>query len=201
MTEFQLPGLLEGRLIGRPGWDQYFMAIAKVVSTRSTCSSRPVGCVITSGNRIVATGYNGAPPGEVHCTDLGRDGKIYCTRRARNVPDQMKLQAGCNSLHAEENAIDLAHRLGLAGLLPVSTLYTTLAPCERCIEKMRLNGMTKVYYELAYESVDKERDAMWARKARSVFSVYEQISLGGQETKKIAGALLGVTSDRLLPSG
>ncbi|MDR2368144.1 MAG: dCMP deaminase family protein [Deltaproteobacteria bacterium] len=201
MTEFTIPSPLEGRLIDRPDWNQYFMAIAKVVSTRSTCSSRPVGCVIAVGNRILATGYNGAPPGATHCTDLGRDGRIYCARRANNVPDDLKLQAGCHSLHAEENAIDLAHRFGVADLLPGSTLYSTLSPCIRCIGKLKRNGVARVYYELAYESVNRERDEDWARVARESFEVYERLSIEGQEAKKIAGALLGLTSERLLPSG
>ncbi|MDR3134767.1 MAG: dCMP deaminase family protein, partial [Deltaproteobacteria bacterium] len=172
--------------MARPDWGQYFMAIAKVVSTRSTCSSRPVGCVIAVGNRILATGYNGAPPGETHCTDLSRDGHIYCARRANNVPDSLKLHGGCNSLHAEENAIDLAHRFGLADLLPGSTLYSTLSPCVRCIGKLKNNGVSKVYYELAYESVDKERDKAWAKIARESFEVYEQLAITGQDAKKIA---------------
>jgi deoxycytidylate deaminase len=116
------------------------------------------------------------------------------------VPDQLKLQVGCNSLHAEENAIDLAHRFGLADLLPGSSVYSTLSPCIRCIQKLKKNGVAKVYYELAYESVDKERDEMWEKEAREAFEVYEQVSIVGQDSKKIAGALLGVTSERLLPS-
>jgi dCMP deaminase len=201
MDGFPIPSLLEGRLIARPGWDQYFMAIAKVVSTRSTCSSRPVGCVIAVGNRILATGYNGAPPGEVHCTDLGQDGQIYCARRAQNVPDSLKLQEGCRSLHAEENAIGLAHSFGLASHLPGSTLYSTLSPCIRCIKRLRENGVARVFYELPYQSVDAGRDEEWSRAAREAFEVYERLPMPGQEARKIAGALLGVTSVRLLPSG
>jgi dCMP deaminase len=177
------------------------MAIAKVVSTRSTCSSRPVGCVIAVGNRILATGYNGAPPGAIHCTDLGHDGQIYCARRANNIPDRLKLLHGCSSLHAEENAIDLAHRFGVADLLPGATLYSTLSPCIKCIERLKNNGITKVYYELPYESVNRERDESWARAAKEAFDVYERLSISGDDAKKIAGALLGITSERLLPSG
>lgn len=201
MLDIQIPSLLERRLITRPGWNEYFMAIAKVISTRSTCSSRPVGCVIVVGNRILATGYNGAPPGKTHCTDLSSDGHIYCARRANNIPDQLKLQAGCHSLHAEENAVNLAHSFGVASLLPGSTLYSTLSPCIRCIATLKKNGIAKVYYELAYQSVDNERDEEWTKVARESFEVYEQLTIPDQDSKKIAGALLGVTSERLLPSG
>jgi dCMP deaminase len=200
VADFPLPGLEEGRLIGRPDWNQYFLAIAKVVSTRSTCSSRPVGCVITRGNRILVTGYNGAPPGEPHCTDQGAEGRIFCARRAGQVPDEHKLNA-CRSLHAEANAIDLAERLGLSELLRGSTVYTTLSPCVRCIERLKASGVAKVYYELAYASIDLDRDRRWEAAAREAFEVYEQLAISDPSLRKIAGALVGVTSERLLPSG
>jgi dCMP deaminase len=200
MPNYVIPSLLERRLIARPDWNEYFMAIAKVVSTRSTCSSRPVGCVIAVGNRILATGYNGAPPGEPHCTDLGQDGQIFCARRANNIPDELKLQKGCNSLHAEENAISFAHEFGVADQLPDATLYTTLSPCIRCIKKLHANKIHRVYYELPYASVNKERDERWSRIARKSFSVYEQLSISEKDASKIAGALLEITSERLLPS-
>ena len=53
----------------RPTWHEYFMLMAKLCATRSTCYSRPVGAVIARDKRILATGYNGAPPGAWHCTD------------------------------------------------------------------------------------------------------------------------------------
>ena len=43
----------------RPGWDEYFIGIAKAVSTRATCLRRKYGAVITKDNIIVSTGYNG----------------------------------------------------------------------------------------------------------------------------------------------
>ncbi|MDR1487894.1 MAG: dCMP deaminase family protein [Deltaproteobacteria bacterium] len=199
MDNFPLPNLLEGRLIPRPNWDQYFMAIAKVVSTRSTCSSRPVGCVITVENRILVTGYNGAPPGDPHCTEMGSEGQIYCARRAQNAPDQLKLQF-CSSLHAEENALNLAAKFGLTDLLPSASIYTTLSPCIRCIEHLKSKGVKKVYYELAYQSVDAERDRYWESIALSVFDVYQQVSLSESSTQKITQSLVRITSERLLSS-
>jgi dCMP deaminase len=200
MENYPLPNLLEGRLINRPNWEQYFMAIAKVISTRSTCSSRPVGCVITRDNRILVTGYNGAPAGEKHCTEMGSNGQIYCARRAQNIPDQLKLQV-CPSLHAEENALNLAKHLGLAELLKGATIYTTLSPCIRCINHLKLCGIKKVFFELAYQSIDAKRDKEWEDIAKSAFEVYQQVSLSEPSTQKIAQALVGITSERLLPSG
>ena len=53
----------------RPSWDEYFMLIAKLVSTRSTCNSRPTGAVLVKDRQILATGYNGSMPGAPHCSD------------------------------------------------------------------------------------------------------------------------------------
>lgn len=47
----------------RKSWDEYFMEIAEIVKTRSTCLRRQVGAVIVKDNRIITTGYNGAPSG------------------------------------------------------------------------------------------------------------------------------------------
>jgi deoxycytidylate deaminase len=47
----------------RPSWDEYFMLIAKLVSTRSTCNSRPTGAVLVKDRQILATGCNGSLPG------------------------------------------------------------------------------------------------------------------------------------------
>ena len=47
----------------RPNWDEYFMEVAKLTATRSTCLRRQVGAVIVKDRHIIATGYNGAPRG------------------------------------------------------------------------------------------------------------------------------------------
>ena len=45
-------------------WDEYFMAIAKLSSKRSKDPSTQVGaCIVSSDNRILSIGYNGAPNG------------------------------------------------------------------------------------------------------------------------------------------
>lgn len=64
----------------RPGWDDYFMEIARVVSSRSTCMRRSVGAVIVKNKQIVATGYNGTPKDLPHCEVTG------CLREQLHVP-------------------------------------------------------------------------------------------------------------------
>ena len=83
----------------RPGWDEYFIEIAKVVSSRSTCTRRRYGAVIVKDKVIISTGYNGAPRGDDNCIDTG-----ICERTARNVPAGERYEL-CVAVHAEQNAI------------------------------------------------------------------------------------------------
>ncbi|MCG2720670.1 MAG: deaminase [Thermodesulfovibrionales bacterium] len=83
----------------RPGWDEYFIGIAKAVSTRATCLRRKYGSVITKDNIIVTTGYNGTPRGMKDCLDAGK-----CTRKELQIPHGERYEL-CHSVHAEANAI------------------------------------------------------------------------------------------------
>jgi dCMP deaminase len=83
----------------RPDWNEYFLEIAKVVSSRSTCLRRRYGAVIVKDNVIVSTGYNGAPRGSVNCVDRGS-----CRRKELNVPAGERYEL-CEAVHAEQNAI------------------------------------------------------------------------------------------------
>ena len=119
----------------RPTWDEYFLAIAEMVSRRSTCPRAHVGAVIVSqDNRILSTGYNGSPPSEPHCGDIGClmvDG--HCQR----------------TLHAEVNAVAFAARFGVS--LKDSILYMwssrgDVIPCREC-EKVRVATGVRLWIE------------------------------------------------------
>jgi dCMP deaminase len=90
----------------RPSWDQYFMNIAKQISLRSTCLCVNIGSIITINNRIVSTGYVGAPRNTKDCYQ-----RKYCIRRKLNVPSGQQYEL-CASVHAEQNAIINAARSG-----------------------------------------------------------------------------------------
>ena len=56
----------------RPGWDAYFMGIARAISTRMSCDRAQIGCVIVSpDHRILSGGYGGAPSGWPSCDEVG----------------------------------------------------------------------------------------------------------------------------------
>jgi len=83
----------------RPEWDDYFIEIAKVVSSRSTCLRRKYGAVIVKDRVLISTGYNGSPRGIDNCIDLQR-----CIRKEQNIPSGERYEL-CEAVHAEQNAI------------------------------------------------------------------------------------------------
>lgn len=137
----------------RPSWDEYFMMLAKLAASRSTCLSRPTGAVVVKDKQVLATGYNGSLPGQAHCMDEG-----VCFRRTLKWPEAVKYDM-CRSSHAEANAISLAAKKGVS--LEGATVYCTLEPCITCAKLIVTSGITRVVYEHAYDSPIAERDQYW----------------------------------------
>lgn len=184
----------------RPSWDEYFMLIAKLVSTRSTCNSRPTGAVLVKDRQILATGYNGSMPGAPHCSDQTLpDGSPYCHRRALQVTDAAKYNY-CRASHAEANAIAQAARHGVA--IKGATLYVTLEPCYVCLKLLATAQIDRVFFELPYESRDQDRDRFWRQQAirEAGFSVYRQLTVSPEALAAVLPALTDPTSRRRLPS-
>jgi len=118
-----------------PDIDNYFMSIAHMVSSRSTCLRRNVGSVIVKGKQIVSTGYNGSPQGMPHCLDIG------CAREGVPSGERSEL---CRGAHAEQNAINFAARYGIA--IEGATIYTTHLPCSWCAKSIVNAGIKRVVY-------------------------------------------------------
>ncbi|MEO9170636.1 MAG: dCMP deaminase family protein [Candidatus Baltobacteraceae bacterium] len=117
----------------RPGWDEYFMQIAHTVATRATCPRASVGAILVREHRILTTGYNGAPRGVAHCTEVG------CT-----IAGDHCLRA----THAEANAIVQGALYGVA--LQGASAYCTHQPCIGCSKLLVSAGIVKIVYDLAY---------------------------------------------------
>lgn len=115
----------------RPSRDSYFLDIAEVVATRSTCLRRAVGCVLVDihGN-IVATGYNGVPRGQAHCNE-----GFPCPGATKSSGLGL---AECYAIHAEQNAL-----MQCPNVNQLTTAYVTSSPCVHCV-KMLLNTSAKV---------------------------------------------------------
>ena len=124
------------------------MNIAREVSTRSTCDRKFVGAVIVRDKCILTTGYNGAPRGLAHASEVG------CLRDRLGVPSGQRHEL-CRGLHAEQNAIVQAARHGIS--IDGAELYCTTHPCSICIKMIINAGLTTVYYLEGYaDAVSKD---------------------------------------------
>ncbi|GHV51749.1 cytidine deaminase [Synergistales bacterium] len=125
----------------RPSWDAYFLAMAMMASMRSTCLRRRVGAVVTSGNRVLATGYNGSPSRTRHCEETG------CRRQLLGIPSGERHEI-CRGSHAEMNAIAQAASCGTA--IYGSVLYSTHEPCSMCAKLIINAGCSRTVYMHPY---------------------------------------------------
>lgn len=130
----------------RPDWDEYFIEIAKVVSSRSTCLRREYGAVIVKDRVIISTGYNGSPRGIYNCIDTG-----VCTREELNIPSGERYEL-CEAVHAEQNAIINAPPERMKGAtiyiagFEEDRSYASGKPCKLCDRMIRNAQIEKVIY-------------------------------------------------------
>lgn len=110
-----------------PSWDDYFLAIARTVATRSKDPDTQVGCVVVDErHRVVLTGYNGAEPGvDDDALDWSRPAKYAWIR------------------HAEWNAMHGSYITQWDGT-SLCTLYCTGFPCSDCMQKIATKGIKRV---------------------------------------------------------
>ncbi len=103
-------------------WSDYFIGMAKYISTKSHDSSTKVGAVIVdSKNRIVGTGFNGSPRGVLDASN--REQKLMRT------------------IHAEANALHFSVR-DVEGC----TIYVTHPPCAHCAGHLIQRGISCVVF-------------------------------------------------------
>lgn len=132
--------------MSRPDWNEYFLQVATTVAQRASCLRRKCGAVFTRDHRILATGYNGAPPGMPQCDEVGCEMENgHCVR--------------CT--HAETNAIATAARFGVS--LEGSTLYIHGGtPCYACAKVLLVAGVKAIFCDTTYpdqRSLDLFRQA------------------------------------------
>lgn len=125
-------------------WDKRFMELASSIANWSSCyqENRKIGAVIVRNKRIITTGYNGAPSGIQSCSERGE-----CLRRKRNIPSGT-MQEICYAIHAEQNAIIQAAKLGIS--IDGATLYCTHQPCVICAKMIVNAGIKRVVYAEGY---------------------------------------------------
>ena len=121
--------------MARASWVEYFTQMSQLVATRSTCPRRNVGAVLVRSHRVIASGYNGAPAGQPHCTEVGCViENNHCVR----------------TIHAELNALLQCARYGIA--TQDVDLFCTDMPCQHCARAVVQAGIRRIYYLRPYQS-------------------------------------------------
>ncbi|MDR2007831.1 MAG: cytidine/deoxycytidylate deaminase family protein [Alphaproteobacteria bacterium] len=130
--------------MGRPTWDEYFLNILDAVALRASCDRGKSGCVITMDNRILSTGYVGAPAGLPSCDEVG-----HLLREVKYEYGEVK-QHCVRTIHAEQNAIIYAARYGVS--INGATLYCTMTPCPVCCMLIIASGIKRVVAKHDYQA-------------------------------------------------
>ena len=123
-------------------WDKRFMELTELVGTWASCYRRKVGAIIVKDQRVLTTGYNGAPAGISSCVERGE-----CLREKMNIPSGTRAET-CYAAHAEQNAIIQAARYGAN--IDGATLYCTHQPCVICAKMIINAGIKRVVYKEGY---------------------------------------------------
>jgi len=113
--------------------DVYFLFMARFAALRGTCARRTVGCILVDSKYyVLATGYNGVPSGEEHCTD----------KPCAGAKDPSGDTSRCRAIHAERNAVqqllsrDLISGLSVPLAAKVARAYVSVSPCLACAKYM-----------------------------------------------------------------
>ncbi len=137
------------------------MEVARTVATRATCPRASVGAVLVREQRILTTGYNGAPRRVPHCTEVGCELVAgHCVR----------------STHAEANAVvqGALHGVQLEG----ATAYCTHQPCVNCAKLLISAGIVRIVYEAPYDDPFAQRLLAEAGVALAHFATLEHAAGG-----------------------
>lgn len=147
--------MAEERKHYRPSWDDYFMAITKIIASRGTCDRLYTGAVLVKDNRIISTGYNGSPAGLPHCHTAGHlyeEG--HCVR----------------TIHGEHNALlQVAIQGGTSTM--GATLYTKYSPCIHCTKYIIACGIKRVVVGKIYRN---EQAVEMLRQAGVEVVIYQE---------------------------
>ena len=135
---------MDNNIPKRPGFDQYFIEIAKVVASRSTCLRKKSGAVVVKDKIIIGTGYLGSSRGSENCIDKG-----VCRMKEAKAAG---VQQACAAVCAESNALlnsDPSRMKGatiyIAGIEADGSVADS-KPCPMCV-RMIQNAMVE---EVAY---------------------------------------------------
>jgi dCMP deaminase len=123
----------------RPGWDEYFMGIARAVSTRMSCDRAQIGCVIISpDHRILSGGYGGAPSGWPSCDEVGHQ-----------MAEMATGDSTVDATDVEHKLVEIINRLpsNIVGLIPVMAIAREAFQAGRDSKPSRQSCIRTVHAE------------------------------------------------------
>lgn len=119
------------------------MRVAEQLAALSTCDRKHVGAVIVKDGRAVSWGFNGAPPGQPHCSENNHG---WAPKFKAKVEEM-----GCrNATHAEANALAFAAKQGIS--TEGATCFVTLSPCDTCSRLLVAAGIVRIAYSEEYRN-------------------------------------------------
>ena len=126
-------------MLKRPEKDQYYLNIARVVATRSTCLKVQMGAIIVKEDQIIATGYAGAPRHTRSSMEHN-----FCLRKKLKIPSGTQYEL-CRSVHAARAGVSLlGGDMFIYGQSQESQQAIDAFPCFIC-KKMIINcGLKRV---------------------------------------------------------
>jgi dCMP deaminase len=153
-------------MYNRPSWDDYFMEVCDAISKRATCDRGRSGCVIARDNRLLVTGYVGAPAGLPHCDDAGHQLK-------KMLHEDGSVTTHCvRTVHAEQNAICQAAKNGVS--INGATLYCRMTPCRTCAMLIINCGIIRVVCQRRYHDA-ADSEAMLAAAGIKLEYVHDEV--------------------------
>jgi dCMP deaminase len=144
----------------RPDLDLWYMRMARLVATRSTCLRKAVGCVLVDARgHQLATGYNGVARGRPHCNQrVVQDMAWHYPHACHGALEKGGALELCEAVHAEQNAF-----MQCANVELVRTVYVTLSPCDSCLKLMLNTGATRLVVGEWWRDSEANIKSRWQR--------------------------------------
>lgn len=143
----------------KTSWDEYYLAVLEAVRKRSTCDRGESGAIIIKDNRLLTTGYVGAPVGMPHCDDVGHLIEFHGVEEIGMYPQIRNTKHCIRTVHAELNAILQAASFGIS--IKGATMYCTMVPCFGCAKAIVNVGIKKVVAVYPYQEQKETVELFW----------------------------------------
>ncbi len=142
-----------------PEWDDYFMTMVYLVSTRSKDESTKLGSVVVGpDNEVRSIGYNSFPRGI----------NDYVPGRQQRPEKYYWFE------HSERNAIYNAVLIGVS--LKGCKLYTNGVPCADCARAIINSGIKEVIVDFKWEGI-REGQKEWIGSKRRAMKMFEEAGI------------------------